>query len=94
MIDPSVWLGIKIFFCIVSPPFFILLLFFILNLINEGFFSKIADWLEDTVDRIFDFFIELARRKKKLKVKKRSKVRSLTEEFLNYEKYQRRCIRD
>lgn len=92
MIDPSVWLGIKVFLLVISPPFFILLFFFIMNLINEGFFSKIADWLEDTVDRIFDFFIELARRKKKLKIKKRSKVRSLTEEFLNYEKYQTQCI--
>ena len=92
MIDPSVWLGIKIFLFVISPPFFILLLFFVLNLINEGFFSKIADWLEDIVDRIFDFFIELARRKKKLKIKKQSKVRSLTEEFLNYEKYQTQCI--
>lgn len=87
MIDPSIWLGIKIFFCVVSLPFFMLLLFFIATLINEGLFSKIADWLEDTVDRIFDFFIELARRKKKLKIKKQSKVRSLTEEFLNYAKY-------
>ena len=92
MIDPSVWLGIKIFLFVISPPFFILLLFFVLNLINEGFFSEIADWLEDIVDRIFDFFIELARRKKKLKIKKQSKVRSLTEEFLNYEKYQTQCI--
>jgi hypothetical protein len=92
MIDPSVWLGIKIFLFVISPSFFILLLFFILNLINEGFFSKIADWLEDIVDRIFDFFMNLARRKKKLKIKKRSKVRSLTEEFLNYEKYQTQCI--
>ena len=92
MIDPSVWLGIKIFFCVVSPAFFIMSFFIVLNLIDEGVFSNIADWLEDTVDRIFDFFIDLAGRKKKLKIKKRSKVRSLTEEFLNYEKYQRKCI--
>lgn len=92
MIDPSIWLGIKIFLFVITPAFFVIFLFIVLNLINDGFFSKIADWLEDTVDRIFDFFIELARRKKKLKIKKRSKVRSLTEEFLNYEKYQTQCI--
>lgn len=92
MIDPSVWLGIKIFLFVITPAFFVIFLFIVLNLINDGFFSKIADWLEDTVDRIFDFFIELARRKKKLKIKKQSKVRSLTEEFLNYEKYQTQRI--
>ena len=92
MIDPSIWLGIKIFLFVITPAFFVIFLFIVLNLINDGFFSKIADWLEDTVDRIFDFFIELARRKKKLKIKKQSKVRSLTEEFLNYEKYQTQRI--
>lgn len=40
MIDPSVWLGIKIFLFVITPAFFVIFLFIVLNLINDGFFLK------------------------------------------------------